>query len=83
MMKKMVFSVLICSSLLCLSACEDKAEKRAKLEAQKKEYARQASSCYMALYGGLNTVTPEECKEWSKKAEQAKAELDKLNGIKK
>lgn len=79
MMKKMVFSVLICSSLLCLSACEDKAEKRAKLEAQYKEYKSEYYKC--ATF--LGNMTKEQCEEWGKKMEQAKSELDKLNGIKK
>ncbi|MBR5941113.1 MAG: hypothetical protein IKZ88_07615 [Neisseriaceae bacterium] len=79
MIKKMVFSVLIGSSLLCLSACEDKAEKRAKLEAQYKEYHNEAAACSIPFSG----VTKEKCDEWREKEKQAKAELDKLNGIKK
>lgn len=83
MMKKIVFSVLLCSSLFCLSACEDKAEKRAKLEAQYEHYFNEAGLCgYAAAFTG--TVEPEKqkkCDEAAKKAKEIKAELDKLNGI--
>lgn len=67
-----------------LSACEDKAEKRAKLEAQYEHYFNEAGLCgYSAAFTGK--VEPEKqkkCDDASKKAKEIKAELDALNGIK-
>ena len=37
----------------------------------------------MLLYTETDTVIQERCKEWSNKTKQAKAELDKLNGVNK
>ncbi|MBR5941702.1 MAG: hypothetical protein IKZ88_10645 [Neisseriaceae bacterium] len=46
MMKKMVVSVLICFSLLCLSACESKAEKRARLQAELEVVKQDLADCF-------------------------------------
>ena len=81
MMKKIVFSLLLCSSLLGLSACEDKAEKRAKLEAQYEHYFTQAGLCGYSVYNEPSPDEKKKCDEASKKAKEIKAELDKLNGI--
>ena len=81
-MKSVKNLLLISTAFFCVStltACEDKAEKRAKLEAQYKEYHSEAAKCSIPFSGS----TKEKCDEWREKEKQAKAELDKLNGIKK
>lgn len=75
---------LVVLPLFFVTACEDKAEKRAKLEAQYEHYFNEAGLCgYAAAFTG--TVEPEKqkkCDEAAKKAEEIKVELDALNGIK-
>ena len=72
MMKKIVFSVLLCSSLLGLSACESNQEKREKLEAQLEHWQSQLDWC----------KTENECSEAKKQVKEIREQLDKLNGIK-
>ena len=77
MMKKIVFSLLLCSSLLGLSACEDKAEKRAKLFAQLQEATKELNECY---YDNRNDFS--KCDDKRKIKEDLQRQLDKLNGVK-
>ena len=84
MMKKIVFSVLLCSSLLGLSACEDKAEKRAKLQAQREAASKKYSSCLHKNTKWDDTINADRVDSDACKAEQEKIvsiqnEIDKLN----
>ena len=45
MMKKIVFSLLLCSSLFGLSACESKEERRTQLKAQIEDLERKRNRC--------------------------------------
>ena len=77
MMKKIVFSLLLCSSLFGLSACEDKAEKRAKLFAQVENAKKELHMCY---YDNRNDFS--KCNDKKKIVDDLKKQLDELNGIK-
>ena len=72
MMKKIVFSVLLCSSLFGLSACESNQEKREKLEAQLEHWQSKLDWC----------KTENECSEATKQVKEIREQLDKLNDIK-
>ena len=76
MMKKIVFSLLLCSSLFGLSACEDKAEKKAKLFAQMEDAKKKLNECY---YDNRNDFS--KCDDKRKIVDDLKKQLDKLNGI--
>ena len=78
MMKKIVFSLLLCSSLFGLSACEDKAEKRAKLQAQIEDAEDKVNEC---VYKNLHKGDINNCKELQNQQDALQKELDKLNGI--
>ena len=73
---------LVVLPLFFVTACEDKAEKRAKLEAQYEHYFTQAGLCGYSVYNAPSPDEKKKCDEAAKKAEEIKAELDALNGIK-
>ena len=77
---KNIFTILLTCTCVCLLvACEDKAEKRAKLEAQKVEAFRAAEKCF---YVAQNKNDEALCHKKHEEYEQIAAELDKLNGVK-
>ena len=82
MMKKIVFSLLLCSSLFGLSACEDKAEKRAKLFAQLQEADKELSICYLDNRQDSARGDTSKCDDKRKIKEDIKKQLDKLNSVK-
>ncbi|MBR7059716.1 MAG: hypothetical protein IKI22_03835 [Neisseriaceae bacterium] len=86
MMKKMIFSVLFYSCVLCLNGCENNAEKRAKLQAQMEAVQRDIRLCYeekaktASALEGLNIA--QACnKKYEKKLAKLQKEWDKLNDI--
>ncbi|MBQ5429635.1 MAG: hypothetical protein IIU35_04475 [Neisseriaceae bacterium] len=93
MMKKIVFSLLLCSSLLGLSACESKEEKRTQLKAQIEALETQQDRCFRDKKTaylsndsiGINATmqAAKECKEeYIPQLTPLYEELDKLNGVK-
>ncbi|MBR5939652.1 MAG: hypothetical protein IKZ88_00195 [Neisseriaceae bacterium] len=77
MIRKIIFSFLFASSLLCLNACEDKAEKRTKLIAQIKHSQKEELHCFYQ-----NGKDETKCQKEMKKTKELQKELDKLNGVK-
>lgn len=95
-MKNFIILSAALASMFLLSACEDKAERRAQLEAQLPAAARQASHCLSPfIYKSIDyDVSKNEaarimaegeakCKDLIDKANAIQAELDKLNGVKR
>ncbi|MBR5675938.1 MAG: hypothetical protein IKX14_05850 [Neisseriaceae bacterium] len=82
MMKKIVFSLLLCSSLLGLSACEDKAEKRAKLQAQIEQAKKELNNCVIQNRKKDFDDFKVACEKQNTKLKDLRQQLDELNGIK-
>lgn len=65
--------------VLSLSACEDKAEKRAKLQAQIEAAEDKVSEC---VYDNLHKGNINNCQDLQNEVKVLQSELDKLNGVK-
>ena len=93
MIRKIIFSFLFASSLLCLNACESKEEKRTQLKAQIEALETQQDHCFRdkkTAYLSNDSIgidatmqAAKECKEeYIPQLTPLYEELDKLNGVK-
>ncbi|MBQ9620239.1 MAG: hypothetical protein IJR44_07095 [Neisseriaceae bacterium] len=81
-MSEKIWRLIFCGVVgFTLTACEDKAEKRAKLEAQVHAAQIKVEECTWSTHGDMSLYA-EKCSDKEKEWKMLKSELDKLNGVK-
>ena len=79
-MRERIWGLIFCVLALTLTACEDKAEKRAKLQAQIQAAEVELNECTWGTHGSHSAYL-EKCSDKEKKVVTLQSELDKLNGV--
>lgn len=82
-MQKKIWYVILSILSIFLSACEDTAEKRAKLEAQIAAAEVELNECTYSVPLGKHSLYLEKCGDKQKKWQDLQAQLDELNDVKR
>lgn len=79
-LKNLLLFSVVCS-VFCLSACEDKAEKRVKLQAQIEQTKKELNNCVIQNRKKDFDDFKVACEKQNAKLKDLRQQLDKLNGV--